>query len=127
MFGNDCDADDIIGVINDAGRPFHVRVVRAGGRYGLDDCLTFPDSAFERRQCDAGDTLVEFYDATYAGDPRFGDLGQFVSRYYASTLREAADRGVLLDGGVPAWNASASNVRAALRLSGVPAVMPDEE
>lgn len=127
MFGNGCDASDIIGVINDEGRPFHVRIVREGGRYGLDNCLTFPSGAFERKQCDAGDTLVEWYDATYANDPRFGPLGQFVSRYFASTLRSAAARGICLDGGVAAWVASASNVRAALRLSGVPAVLPDEE
>ena len=61
---------------------------------------------------DEADPLVEFYDA----DASFNDgpknigmkLGQFVSRYYMSTLMNDGDpigdgHGFCLDGGVPKW------------------------
>jgi hypothetical protein len=82
----------VLFVVNDRGRAFNVRLVERGDRYGLDDCLTH----------DRDDPLVEFYDAKYAGDDRFGPRGQFVSRYYRSTLLETqADGptdGLCLDG-----------------------------
>ena len=49
--------------------------------------------------------VVEFYDKRY---PMHGKPGQFISRYYVSTLREdhfdgAPARGLNLHGGVPEW------------------------
>lgn len=43
--------------------------------------------------------LVEFYDRRYPHTPD----GQFVSRYYESTLLERMDLGLNLDGGIPDW------------------------
>jgi hypothetical protein len=78
---------------NDKGRPFLVRVVLQGERYGLDDCLTH----------DKPDPLIEFYDRTYAG-PQFGERGQFVSRYCARTLADHRHgAGLCLDGGISCW------------------------
>lgn len=76
-------------VTNENGRAFNVRVVRSGERYGLNDCLTH----------NSDKALIEFYDATQ--DPaKFGPRGQFVSRYYASTLLERSySTGLCLDGG----------------------------
>jgi len=75
------------------GRPFTVRIVREGDGYGRDDCLTH----------DEADPLVEFYDASQDSS-KFGLRGQFVSRYYLSTLLEPpTDRGLGLEGSVPAW------------------------
>lgn len=78
-------------------------------RYGLDDCLTHD-----------GGPMVEFYDATYAG-PDFGPRGQFVSRYYLSTLMDRrgmpglyAEYGLCLQGDVPEWVVSARNVAEAI-------------
>ena len=81
------------------GKRFTVRIVREGDRYGLDDCLTHDESG----------PMAEFYDATYAGDERFSPHGQFVSRYYVSTLMESQHRGRGLDlcGYVPAWTIDA--------------------
>lgn len=92
-------------VTNGAGRDFLVRIVTRGGKYGLRDCLTH----------DKSDPLVEFYDKTYR-EGRFAERGQFVSRYYLSTLNERRDeeRGLGLDGGVSAWVVTAENVREAL-------------
>lgn len=80
-------------VISIGSRPWNVRLVRQGDSYGLDHCLTH----------DEPDPMVEFYDGKQ--DPKvFGPLGQFVSRYYASTLRERpVDYALCLHGGVPAW------------------------
>lgn len=73
--------------------PWNVRLVRQGGRYGRQDCLTHRDD----------EPLVEFYDARQDAT-KFGPRGQFVSRYNATTiLCFAAGRGLALDFGVPAW------------------------
>ena len=88
------------------GRVFAVRLVSRGERYGRDGCLTH----------DEGDPLVEFYDATYAGDwpdTFTGDLGQFVSRYYRETLL-SHDGGLSLDGGVPVWCVSGESLATVL-------------
>ena len=79
-------------ITNDQGVIFNVRFVRQGERYGREDCLVH----------DKPDPLVEFYDAT--NRERFGPRGQFVSRYYLSTLRERGHReGINLYGGEPKW------------------------
>jgi len=85
--------DNFITVTNqNNGIHFHVRLVKQGEKYGLERCLTH----------DKTDPLVEFYDARYVKG--FEPLGQFVSRYYLSTLLERNnDYGLCLDGGVPNW------------------------
>ena len=75
---------------------FNVRLVRQGEKYGRNDCLTHEHP----------EALVEFYDRRY---PKFGPLGQFVSRYYLSTLM-AAQGGLNMQGGVSAWQMSASEL-----------------
>ena len=105
--------DILISVISD-GRRFNVRLVRIGERYGRDLCLTH-ESKFNF----GDDPLVEFYDARY---PHCGEIGQFVSRYYRSTLMEkpAPARGLCLDGGVPEWSIDGvafEMVRRALRMT----------
>jgi hypothetical protein len=75
---------------------FNVRIVRTGDAYGLDNCLTNNDGP-----------MVEFYDRKYMHTPR----GQFVSRYFVSTLLERPAVGLSLDGGVPAWTVSADDMR----------------
>lgn len=96
----------MIAVTNSAGRTFNVRVVHEGDEYGLNDCLVHD-----------GEPMVEFYDATYEGD-KFGPRGQFVSRYYLSTLTSVMGaepgRGLNLDGGVPVWQITAENVAEAI-------------
>ena len=90
-------------VVNDRGVLIAARLVRRGDRYGLDDALTHDET----------DPLVEFYDArhTRAQSPHWNDEGQFISRYYLSTLREhRADAGIDLHGGEPDWRITADNV-----------------
>lgn len=82
---------------------FNVRIVRKGDAFG-DDCLT--------REMDV--PLVEFFDAKQDVN-KFGPLGQFVSRYFCSTILEASfDDGYGLDlyGGVAAWSVSAAGMKA---------------
>ena len=76
---------------------FNVRVVFRGEGYGLNDSLIH----------DKDGVLVEFYDNRHGTD-----RGQFVSRYYASTLLENDNRGrgLILDGGVPAWTVPANDM-----------------
>jgi hypothetical protein len=76
---------------------FNVRILRAGDRYGRDFCLTH----------DKDEPLVEFYDSRYP----HCDYGQFVSRYYVSTILGTdgygrGEGGLILHGGVPAWTVS---------------------
>lgn len=89
---------------------FNVRIVRKGDRYGRDFCLTHDKE---------DEPLVEFYDTRYPHT----EYGQFVSRYYVSTLLSdkgngPKNTGLCLDGGVPSWTVSAKDmdtVRAYLR------------
>ena len=105
-----------------------VRMVFIGDQYGLNHCLTYGD-----RECDQDkydDPLIEFYDMDSgaaaimrnSGDKTEAYLaeeyGQFVSRYYYSTLRKQdplgegdaltdwSKRGLNLDGGVDRWSVS---------------------
>jgi hypothetical protein len=72
-------------IINHEQRPFVVRLVRQGDRYGHQMSLVHQDA----------EPLVEFYDATHA---------QFVSRYYLSTLQmRNPNYSLILDGGVREW------------------------
>jgi len=77
---------------------FNIRVIRPGDRYGLNDCLMLR----------AGEQpLVEFYDPRYLHTP----FGQFVARYYLSTIRTHGGP-LCLDGGVPEWTLTADQVAA---------------
>jgi hypothetical protein len=80
---------------------FNVRVVNQGDKYGRDFCLTH----------DGDKPLVEFYDARYPHT----EFGQFVSRYYVSTILGTdgygdAKGGLSLDGGIPEWTVSAQDM-----------------
>ncbi len=66
-----------------------VRIVRNGQSYGATNSLVHNQE----------DPLVEFYDTRYDHTPD----GQFVSRYYKSTLMANNRDGLCLQGGVPDW------------------------
>jgi hypothetical protein len=71
---------------------YNVRIVNTGDKYGRSDCLTNDKQA-----------MVEFYDNRF-DQKDFMGRGQFVSRYYASTLLDGEyPNGLCLDGGVPEW------------------------
>lgn len=101
-------------ITNSRGRPFRVRVVHFGGRYGQTDSLVNSSAI----------PLVEFYDATYAGDDRFGPRGQFVSRYTLDMLDGTSEwasggpigetLGLNLAGGEDAWQLDREAAAAAL-------------
>jgi hypothetical protein len=83
---------------------FNVRIVNTGDKYGRNDCLVNDKSA-----------MVEFYDSRYT-DGDFADRGQFVARYYITTLLEGSQypNGLCLDGGIPAWSVSADGMKEVL-------------
>lgn len=71
--------------------PFNVKLVFHNEHYGLNDCLTY--KGYE--------PMVEFYDARYPDT----DHGQFISRYYITTLLEGNEnKGICLEGSEPDWN-----------------------
>lgn len=80
---------------------WNVRIVNTGDNYGLNMCLLNVKAP-----------MVEFYDSRYPHT----QYGQFVSRYYISTILSQDSRGgqysngLCLDGGVPAWNVSAEDM-----------------
>jgi hypothetical protein len=99
---------------NDSGRPFRLRIVRKGDRYGLNCCKVH----------DQDDPLVEFYDASYGPEDGFGPLGQFTgSRYCLSTLIgkgtliKISIEGLPLDlcGDVEAWTVDGSVTSQVMR------------
>lgn len=92
------------------GRTFNIRIVREGDGYGRNN----PEWAVTH---DEAEPLVEFYDASQNPEV-FGELGQFVNRYYITTLLEGENRGLALEGSVREWTIAApelGELRAALR------------
>lgn len=80
---------------------WNVRIVKTGDQYGRAMCLT-----------NTKPPMVEFYDSRYPHT----QYGQFVSRYYISTILNQDgyggqySNGLCLDGRVPAWNVSAEDM-----------------
>ena len=71
-----------------------VRIVEEGDKYGLDNCLTYQKD----------EPVIEFYDAEHDFH-KLEDgtiLGQFVGRYYLSTIMEGTG-GLNLMGYEPKW------------------------
>ncbi len=79
---------------------FNVRIVNTGDKYGRKDQLTN-----DKQQ------MVEFYDSRYDHADWMG-RGQFVSRYYTSTILNGQyTNGLSLNGGIPAWTVSADGMK----------------
>lgn len=86
-----------LSVVNsENGRKWNIRIVDTGDNYGLNDCLVNDDPA-----------MVEFWDLKHSEE------GQFVSRYFISTLLDGeCPRGLCLDGGFPdEWSISAETMK----------------
>lgn len=99
----------------ETGRTWRIKVLNEGDKYGLNDCLTHDDK---------DDPIVEFYDMAHvaealvnfdAGPGHLSEYraeiegGQFVTRYYISTLRgyhSPPSAGLDLVGYEPAWKLS---------------------
>ena len=81
---------------NERNQPWSIRFVEEGDKYGRDDCLTYEKE----------EPVIEFYD----GDNEFDKhtdgtmLGQFVSRYYISTIMDGTGGGLNLMGYEPKWS-----------------------
>ena len=59
--------------------------------------------------------MIEFYDPRHV---KHGPLGQFISRYYVSSILERDTGGLALQGDVPEWSVSGADmaeIRAWLR------------
>lgn len=81
---------------------FNVRLVFKGMFFGRNDCV----------EHEKDEPLVEFYDSR-TPMPNDKGRGQFVSRYYLSTLLESnLERGLCLDTGAPHWSVSPKGCRA---------------
>lgn len=97
--------DNVMQVTNNNGITFNVRLVLKGDNYGRNGCLIHNEE----------DPMIEFYDTRYDLDDWEG-LGQFVSRYYLSTLLErdtdfeGASYGIQLEGDVDVWYVNGENV-----------------
>ena len=83
---------------------FNVRIVNNGDKYGVNDCLTNNKGS-----------MIEFYDSRFTQGAD-GNRGQFVTRYYISTLLAGSQypNGLCLDGGIPAWSVSADGMKQVL-------------
>lgn len=88
---------------NDHGLPMQARLLTRGMAYGQ-----YRDARWAL-EFEGMQPVVEIYDERFAHTPH----GQFVSRYLLETLASNKDdRGIQLEGGVPAWCMSAANVRS---------------
>jgi hypothetical protein len=111
----------VLRVDNQNGRPWLVRYVRPGDRYGLDMCLVHGEPRRGYSEASLQKPMLMFHDYTkpeierdIVGDedaPGWEDapmLGYFVSSYYVDTLRDRTPGlGLCLQGSVPAWNVDA--------------------
>jgi hypothetical protein len=103
-------------VHTDQGIPFHVRIVREGDGYGRDDCQLHGERGSELRDGNRRVIpLVEFWDARYFED----EGGQFVARYYITTLREHLTdnphRGLNMMDHEPSWKLDGCAFEIAMR------------
>ena len=95
---------------NERGQPWTIRILDTGDKYGREDCLTHEKE----------EPTVEFYDADHPHTidaPSGTVLGQFVARYYISTIADGGGGGLNLMGYEPKWTINAlcmDNVRAYL-------------
>jgi hypothetical protein len=107
-------------IINNQLRRFGVRLVYPGMGYGVDDAVIFTPGEGHHSHADRLEVMVEFYDMTYASDDThassFGPRGQFVSRYYRSTLMERPQGGIDLMGYEPTWKIDAEAMEQVWRL-----------
>ena len=69
---------------NERSQPWTIRIVEEGDKYGRDDCLTY-ENLFDEQASDG--TM----------------MGQFVSRYYISTIMDGKGGGMNLMGYEPKW------------------------
>ncbi len=84
-------AHDVLRVTNSEGRSFNVKLIRPGAPV-----------SFGSRWRNPTKSIVEFYDASHEGEPRFGPLGQFATRYYlADLLEHRKGAGLMLAGDTP--------------------------
>lgn len=110
---NNLDICDILSQTFDKALPLEqwtVRLIMPGDRYGEKDNLINTGNK----------PLVEFYDADYKGDSRFGSYGQFTGgRYYLETLQGkdgfSSGQGehrceLSLDASIPKWSVSAKDM-----------------
>ena len=110
---NNHDICDILSQAFDKALPLEqwtVRLIMPGDRYGEKDNLINTGNK----------PLVEFYDADYKGDSRFGSYGQFTGgRYYLETLQGkdgfSSGQGehrceLSLDASIPKWSVSAKDM-----------------
>lgn len=83
------------------GIKFVSRRIDRGMRYGLDNCILH----------DKDETLIEFYDSRFP----HCEYGQFVSRYYLTTLQKhGPECGLDLHGGVGDWKIDAESLQLVL-------------
>lgn len=98
----------LFGFTSANGKNWIARRVDAGDRYGHNDCLIHQDEA-----------MIEFYDCDNRGSFGQDHLGQFVSRYYITTLRERNPlSGLWLHGGEPLWALDCHSVAKVLKSLG---------
>jgi hypothetical protein len=101
----------------ESNRKWNVRLLIKGDKYGLDDCLTYGEKGWDyylkrdgggwEQEMKEQQPSVEFYDAHNNAKEDFGPRGQFVSRYYLSTLNEREENeGLNLCGHEPVWSVS---------------------
>ena len=83
---------------------FAARLVFQGERYGRHRCLVHGEP----------EPMVEVYDRNYCGHSweagSFSPIGQFVNRYYVSTILGHSSHPLDLDAGVKAWTVDQAGV-----------------
>lgn len=99
---------NILKVENPEGKYFIVRKILCGEGYGVNDSIIH----------DREDPLIEFFDFDYANVRSFGEYGQFISRYYESTLAERTPYALSLYSDVDSWYLSKENMYEVLEWLG---------
>ena len=93
-------------ITNDNGKRFTVRTVHQGDGYGVGDAIIH----------DIDDPIIEFYDLDQDANT-FGERGQFVSRYRASTVAHRGTDGINLESGVDGWYVDANALAPIVELA----------
>jgi hypothetical protein len=93
--------DDILRIVNEAGRCFEVRCIRKGDHYGLHDCLIHNED----------EPVIEFQDIT-PEETNLTPEPHFIARYPAATILQRPDHvGLWLYGYNMAWRIGGDEVQ----------------
>lgn len=92
--------DSVLHLKQDLGAPLIVRMVAVEQRY----------DKIRQLDCPAGESLIEFYDASFVKEPGYRPYGQYIGGYCKGKLTKSAAQDLVINSRVPQWFVEKDNL-----------------